>query len=353
MMKTAVSALQEYLQKNHASVPNYTVIDQGNATTFTIRCECLGLSADGEASNKKTAKHRAAGNIIKLIGKKHNRKIYYDDTEDSDKNSPSPRSNITTEAISPSPVSTTDGINHIGQLNEWCASRRIRAPMYSDVGCSGPCHSRLFTIECKIGNQSVSKTASTKKAAKQEAASAMRNLLKINLKTDLGPDLDVDTNHQDFPALSELIIDVNAIRIEEHPKLASATEKAKTFYPTLTKLGKDVNDTNISIADYHLAFKASFDPQIITSFFAYYNSLEMTELSTKSCLGVVFQRMVDILGVTFETRCLKVIQTRVYVVVYKLKFSIVFAEVGIGDSSENAHVDALRRLIGAMYALLA
>ncbi|XP_015109670.1 RISC-loading complex subunit TARBP2 [Diachasma alloeum] len=353
MTKTAISALQEYLQKTRAAAPCYTEIsiEHGEVPNFKIRCECMGLSADGEASNKKTAKHRAAGKMIKLIKEKHNCQIFYENIESPAPSSPAPRIPFSAETITRSPEAT---INHIGKLNELCASKKMHQPVYYDTQCIGLNHLPLFTVECRIATLSVKRAAHTKKEAKQRAAHAMRELLKTNytISNDIEP---LAASIQELlPAADELVVNIEDLQIQEDPKLAKATERAKTLYPALKKRLGVANDTpkNICIADYHEAFKASFEPQVVASFLAYYKSLKMTEKLTKMSLEVILKRIVDILGVTFETRTLKVVQTAVYIVAYKIKSKLSFTEVGMADNSEGAHVDALHRLIGAIYVML-
>jgi ribonuclease III len=61
-------------------------------------------------------------------------------------------------------------------LQEWALKRALPLPHYQIVGQSGPSHAPKFIISVSVGEASASATAGAKRAAEQEAA---RNLLEI------------------------------------------------------------------------------------------------------------------------------------------------------------------------------
>ena len=60
--KTAVSALQEMLQKRGASTPTYK--EKGGGPPFTISCIVDDLITEATGNSKKVAKHTAAENML-------------------------------------------------------------------------------------------------------------------------------------------------------------------------------------------------------------------------------------------------------------------------------------------------
>ena len=61
--KTAVSALQELLQKRGASIPTYKE-KGGSGPPFTIYCHVDELISEATGNSKKEAKHKAAENML-------------------------------------------------------------------------------------------------------------------------------------------------------------------------------------------------------------------------------------------------------------------------------------------------
>ena len=61
--KTAVSALQELLQKRGASIPTYKE-KGGSGPPFTIYCHVDDLISEATGNSKKEAKHKAAENML-------------------------------------------------------------------------------------------------------------------------------------------------------------------------------------------------------------------------------------------------------------------------------------------------
>ncbi|XP_011308159.1 uncharacterized protein [Fopius arisanus] len=354
MAKTSISALQEFIQKSHGSIPRYTDIpfDYGETPHFIIRCECMGLSADGAASNKKTAKQCAAGNMIKLLNEKYNYTIIHEELKFLAPSSPAVQKIITpTEVACASPGSV---INHIGKLNELCAIRKMQQPVYLEKSSTGPSHRPLFTVECLIGNLSVSATALTKKQAKQEAAGAMRELLKSK---GIIPNEFASTaieSGEESPAVDDLVLNIESLKISEDPKVATATARARELYPTLNKRLPRSTDTpkNMLMANYSEAFRAYFDPNAIEKFHEYYKCLEITEKLSRASLVFILERISDILKITWERYPMKTKNINSYLVLYHIKSKPSFTEAGIGDNSEAADIDALHRLIGAIYILL-
>jgi ribonuclease-3 len=62
-------------------------------------------------------------------------------------------------------------------LQEWAQQRGHPLPDYSVIDRSGPPHAPQFTVSVRIGAQQASGTASTKRAAEQQAAAALLGLV--------------------------------------------------------------------------------------------------------------------------------------------------------------------------------
>jgi ribonuclease-3 len=69
------------------------------------------------------------------------------------------------------------------RLQELAQSLGLGLPAYRLLGETGPDHEKLFTVECRLGEQAATAEASTKKRAEKRAAAAVAELL-TSLPTD-------------------------------------------------------------------------------------------------------------------------------------------------------------------------
>jgi ribonuclease-3 len=69
--------------------------------------------------------------------------------------------------------------NSKSALQEWTQSLGLPIPRYATVETSGPEHAKLFTVEARVGDRFATRaTGRSKKAASQEAAGRLIDLLK-------------------------------------------------------------------------------------------------------------------------------------------------------------------------------
>lgn len=65
------------------------------------------------------------------------------------------------------------------RLQEWLQSHGEDKPLYEQLGVSGPDHDRKFEVRCRIGDNTTTAIASSKKKAEQASAEAMIGVLGI------------------------------------------------------------------------------------------------------------------------------------------------------------------------------
>jgi len=165
--KTPVSKLQEYCQKCGKSAQFMLTGEEGmpHAPRFKYTCQVDGFVAEGEAGNKKKAKHNAAQMVLDLLK-----------VQTPPVSAPPSIPKVTRFQI-PKQVEFKEA-NPIGSLQELAVSRGWGAPEYKLVRESGPPHNKEFVITCTVNNIDQSGTAATKKSSKKLAATNMFMLLQ-------------------------------------------------------------------------------------------------------------------------------------------------------------------------------
>jgi ribonuclease-3 len=74
-----------------------------------------------------------------------------------------------------------DILDYKGALQELARARKLPPPCYTILRESGPGHSKIFTVEVRIGNEWVAQAeGSTKKSAAQKAAQEVYERLRIS-----------------------------------------------------------------------------------------------------------------------------------------------------------------------------
>lgn len=72
--------------------------------------------------------------------------------------------------------------NFVGLMNEHCkVSLKLPAPVYELKSETGLHHNKWFTVQCTLANMKTSGEGKNKKIAKQQAAKAMYEIVKVML----------------------------------------------------------------------------------------------------------------------------------------------------------------------------
>ncbi|GBP07498.1 Interferon-inducible double-stranded RNA-dependent protein kinase activator A homolog A [Eumeta japonica] len=170
-MKTAVSVLQELAVKL-GKVPEYECVGQTgppHLAVFQYRCTAMGATVIASARSKKEAKQEAARLCLAELA-----------ARGMPVNQSLPSSVLSSgsveedEAVLPS-------YSYVALLKELCEQYRLPASTYQLVGDAGPAHLRHFTVRVSVGGHAREATATTKKAARQLAASYLYKYLRENL----------------------------------------------------------------------------------------------------------------------------------------------------------------------------
>lgn len=162
--KTAVSALQELLQKRGASIPTYKE-KGGSGPPFTIYCHVDELISEATGNSKKEAKHKAAENML----------IKLQDDVNRAPGAPSlikPReSERDLGSIDPDEVQ-----NPVGLLQELMQKNGLAIPEYTAGSETAPPFTH--TVKLPASGQSCTGQGSKKSDAKSQAAVRMLYQLK-------------------------------------------------------------------------------------------------------------------------------------------------------------------------------
>ncbi|KAI4487848.1 hypothetical protein M0802_011736 [Mischocyttarus mexicanus] len=240
MAKTPISILQEFGMKE-GFLPEYTLVSAkviNNLNVFKVQVKYKDLLAEGEALNKKEAKHNAAKNMIILIqNTAHTIKIEeivpLEESISERKQILSLKESIfETKPILPLKESISeakpilplkenisetksilplkesiyetksilslkniddinvklnslkingkieDTTNYVGKLQEYCCINRLVEPQYELSDVSGLPHIQKFTMSCKLGTVIEKATSNTKKQAKHLSAKLILDRLK-------------------------------------------------------------------------------------------------------------------------------------------------------------------------------
>lgn len=159
MAKTPVCALEELASQQN----------------FELRYELLPIQ-DKDAS-RNTYQYKLTAGSVKVYGKgfskqeaKHNAaiKAFTQLTDfDNDTSIQSQDNDANQDAV----------LNIVGSLTKFLSENKFPLPKFELVSAVGESHSKLFTIECKVGTVSLQGTDTTKKKAKNSAAKHMLEFL--------------------------------------------------------------------------------------------------------------------------------------------------------------------------------
>ena len=175
-----VGTLQEHAQSKGGMFPQYKLLQavgESHSPHFTIEVKFGELTAEGSATTKKQAKHEAARNMLAIMrGEKKSSNLKHSDMEEAaneekNDNETSEDKVKTDDKATPDQKVYTG--NKIGELQEFCMSRGIGLPAYTDGETTGPSHMRHFTIVCAVGKVERVGAGGTKKEAKRQAAGAV------------------------------------------------------------------------------------------------------------------------------------------------------------------------------------
>lgn len=156
--KTPIQILHEYGTKN-SCLPVYVLEKaegEAHQPSFVFSVRIGDVSASGQGSTKKAAKHQAAEAVLNIL-------------------------NIVDGAANLSVKSESNGVvqegerqlNAVGILQELALQRGWRLPEYSILMETGPPHQREFTVTCRMESLMEKAVANSKKGAKRIAAEKM------------------------------------------------------------------------------------------------------------------------------------------------------------------------------------
>ncbi|XP_044749421.1 interferon-inducible double-stranded RNA-dependent protein kinase activator A homolog A-like [Coccinella septempunctata] len=168
--KTPISVLQELMVSRREAFPEYTFESVGNLLNPQFSCTVTvsSVTVVAYARNKKDAKQKAAANALQQLQKLQTKESTVEDDEGPVEN----------PEIFPkeSPKNYCDGINYVGQLNEYVTRTKcFLGVRYEDSIEIGSNH---FKVTCILGTTKTFGYAMNKKQAKQRAACEMLNYLK-------------------------------------------------------------------------------------------------------------------------------------------------------------------------------
>jgi len=160
--KTAISVLQEMMQKRGASVPIYKT-KGGAGPPFTIVCQIDDMSTEATGNSKKEAKHRAASSMLKNLHENVNRAPGAPTqikALDSSKN----------HSHDVSEVEPKDCLNPVGLLQELMQKNGLQTPEYKSGGEACP----PFSWHVRLPHTGQSCTASGNKKAEAKGSLFIR-----------------------------------------------------------------------------------------------------------------------------------------------------------------------------------
>lgn len=123
-----------------------------------IKCNALGYSSVGKGVTKKAARHNAAENLLLKYNHQTDEDMS-DDDEDA--------------------KSAATGGNAISELLDYCVVKNFHKAQFTCISEVGPSHSPTFTFECKLNSITREGKAGIKQIAKQNAAKAVLEILKM------------------------------------------------------------------------------------------------------------------------------------------------------------------------------
>lgn len=158
--QNAVSMLNEMQQIGRISSVSFQetgMTGSSHEPEFTIVATVVrrgqNFTASGKASNKKAAKQLAAAAVLQKLG-------IDVDVEDQ----------VTTSEYSSEETA-------VSYLNRYAQQTGCQMPVYTDGGRRGPDHAPTFVVNVAFRGKTASGSGSSKKAAKEEAAKRLMEML--------------------------------------------------------------------------------------------------------------------------------------------------------------------------------
>lgn len=188
--RSAISQLQEMCAKYKLPPPMYE--DEAKSGTdhqpmFTVKCMCSNQCTRGTGTTKKIAKENAAGQILVALN-----------GQQLPTPTKMPLNNINAEQVAP--LNDSHTINARGRLQEMCFNRKVSQPEFSDAVVS---NAGNFTVTCRLQSYTKTGTGRSKKAAIQDAASQMFDMLEYRFETEIC--FNIRCEEIDFPAPEDII----------------------------------------------------------------------------------------------------------------------------------------------------
>ncbi|XP_076657703.1 protein Loquacious-like [Halictus rubicundus] len=260
MFKTPVSTLQEGLVKGGSSLPVYTEVSFSigpQTTEFVICVTCDKYTAKGSGTTKKEAKQNAAKAMIELLASLNfsNFSALKLPTEQKALGHNLQSSiNLSDSSSSSLPTCSEDIFtNYVGSLMEYCVKNRMPDPCFDVVSITGESHNLTFTMSCTIGSVSKQASATTKKAAKQNAAKEILQHLEVN----------TNCNSTDIDETSEITEEFMNLKLDL-PSSTNGQEIEDVYTKLKNKPIKSVK--HIRMKEYHIIlanmFKHTFKMQM-------------------------------------------------------------------------------------------
>jgi len=165
--KTAISVLQEMMQKRGASVPVYKT-KGGAGPPFTIVCQIDDMSTEATGNSKKEAKHRAASSMLKNLHENVNR-------APGAPTQIKPLDSSKNHSHDVSEVEPKDCLNPVGLLQELMQKNGLQTPEYTPGGEACP----PFSWHVRLPHTGQSCTASGNKKAEAKGNAARRMIAQL------------------------------------------------------------------------------------------------------------------------------------------------------------------------------
>lgn len=198
--KSAIAQLQELCVKLKMIVPLY--VDEAKSGAdhqpmFFVKCVCNTEEKRGKGPTKKIAKENAANQMIAaLTGRPQSTPTIAMPL------SANAIVNNIEQVVAAAQSHNGDGaaINARGRLHELCTDRKVKPPEFSDAVTLVDGN---FSVTCRVQKYMKTGTGKTKKAAIQDGALQMLDMLEYRFETEIN--FAIKCEEMDFPAPEDII----------------------------------------------------------------------------------------------------------------------------------------------------